>query len=172
MTSGAPAADDGRLHLHEVIVRPEWIDYNGHMTEYRYLEVLADTTDAFLPLIGAGAEYASSGQSFFAVESHIRHFGQARAGDRLAISTQLLHHDPKRLHLFHEMRHADDGSLIATGEHMLLHVDIAVGRAVPAGAEILERLDRIAAAQGELPWPESAGRAVGGGGPVAPTQNL
>jgi carnitine 3-dehydrogenase len=172
VTRAAPAADDGRLYLHEVSVAPEWIDYNGHMTEYRYLEVLADTTDAFLPLIGAGAEYAASGRSFFAVESHIRHFSQARSGERLTVSTQLLHHDPKRLHLFHEMRHADDGSLIATGEHMLLHVDIAVGRAVPAGADILGRLDRIAAAQSELPWPESAGRAVGGRGPTAPTQDL
>src|SRR5690348_11735136 len=39
---------DGRLRLHEVLVEPAWIDYNGHMTEYRYLEVMADTTDAFL----------------------------------------------------------------------------------------------------------------------------
>jgi carnitine 3-dehydrogenase len=172
MTPETPAAGDGRLHLHEVIVVPEWIDYNGHMTEFRYLEVLADTTDAFLPLIGAGAEYAASGRSFFAVESHIRHFGQARTGERLAVSTQLLHHDPKRLHLFHEMRHADDRSLVATGEHMLLHVDIALGRAVPAGADVLGHLDRIAAAQRELPWPESAGRAVGRPGPAAPTRNL
>jgi len=36
------------------------------------------------------------------------------------------------------------------------------GRAVPAGAEVLQRLDRIAAAQRELPWPESAGRGIGG----------
>ena len=43
------APGDGRLYLHEVIVAPEWIDYNGHMTEFRYLEVLADTTDVFLP---------------------------------------------------------------------------------------------------------------------------
>src|ERR1700727_1661748 len=41
---GIAAAPDGRLDLREVIVSPEWIDYNGHMTEYRYLEVFADTT--------------------------------------------------------------------------------------------------------------------------------
>ena len=81
---------DGLLHLHEVIVAPEWIDYNGHMTEYRYLQVLADTTDVFLPLIGAGGDYAASGSSFYTVETHIRHLGEARAGDRLTVSTQLL----------------------------------------------------------------------------------
>jgi carnitine 3-dehydrogenase len=158
---GLATTGDGLLHLHELIVAPEWIDYNGHMTEFRYLEVLADTTDLFLPLIGASTDYAASGNSFFTVETHIRHLGQAHAGDRLAVSTQLLHHDAKRLHLFHQIRHAEDGSLVTTGEHMLLHVDIAAGRAVPAGADVLATLDRIAAAQAGLSVPEGAGRAIG-----------
>jgi carnitine 3-dehydrogenase len=155
-------ARDRRLHLHEVVVAPDWIDYNGHMTEYRYLEALADTTDVFLPLIGAGDDYAGSGSSYYTVETHIRHLGEARAGDRLAVSTQLLHHDAKRLHLFHEIRRAGDGSPVATGEHMLLHVNMVAGRTVPAGAEVLAALDRIAASQRELPRPDGAGRAIAG----------
>src|ERR1700727_2362649 len=114
----------GGVGMHEVVVAPEWIDYNGHMTEHRYLEVFADTTDVFLPLIGAGGDYAASGSSYYTVETHIRHLGEAHAGDRLTVSTQLLGHDPKRLHLFHEIRRDDDGSPVATGEHMLLHVDM------------------------------------------------
>ena len=158
----------GLLHLYEVIVAPEWIDYNGHMTEHRYLEVLANTTDMFLPLIGAGGDYAASGRSFYTVETHIRHLGEARVGDRLTVSTQLLHHDPKRLHVFHEIRRADDGAPVATGEHMLLHVDMAAGRAVPAGAEVLAALDRIAAAQAGLPVPAGTGRAIGAAAAPAP----
>ncbi len=168
------AADDGPVavgdrlaRLYELIVSPEWIDYNGHMTEYRYLEVLADTTDRFLPLIGAGGDYTASGNSFYTVETHIRHLGEAHAGDRLTVATQLLHHDPKRVRLFHEIRRAEDGAVVATGEHMLLHVDMAAGRAVPAGSDLLGRLDRIAAAQRTLPWPESAGRGIGGPRPAA-----
>jgi carnitine 3-dehydrogenase len=170
---GVTAGGDGLLHLHEAIVAPDWIDYNGHMTEHRYLQVLADATDRFLPMIGAGGDYAASGSSFYTVETHIRHLGEAHAGDRLAVSTRLLGHDPKRLHLFHEIRRADDGSPVATGEHMLLHVDMGAGRAVPAGAEVVAALDRIAASQRELPWPESAGRAIGSGRvSAAPAQNL
>ncbi len=30
-------------------VRPEWIDYNGHMTESRYLQVFGDAMDALYP---------------------------------------------------------------------------------------------------------------------------
>jgi carnitine 3-dehydrogenase len=158
---GLRASSDRLLQLHEVIVAPDWIDYNGHMTEYRYLQVLADTTDVFLPLIGAGGDYAALGSSYYTVETHIRHLGEAHAGDRLAVSTQLLGHDPKRLHLFHRIRRADDGSPVATGEHMMLHVEMAASRAVAAATQVLDALDRIAASQRELPRPDGAGRAIG-----------
>ena len=159
---------DAPLALHEAVVSPEWIDYNGHMTEYRYLEVLADTTDRFLPLIGAGADYAASGRSYYTVETHIRHLGEAHAGDRLAVTTQLLGHDAKRVHLFHELRRADDGTRVATGEHMLLHVDATAGRAVAADAEVVAALERIAVAQAGLPLPNGAGRSIGAGPAPAP----
>jgi carnitine 3-dehydrogenase len=163
LAPGAPLA------LHEAVVAPEWIDYNGHMTEHRYLQVLADTTDRFLPLIGADADYVAAGRSYFTVETHIRHLGEARAGDRLLVTTRLLGHDAKRLHLFHEIRRADDGAPVATGEHMLLHVDTAAGRAVAAAPEVLAALARIAAAQAGLALPDGAGRAIGTPAPASVT---
>jgi carnitine 3-dehydrogenase len=155
--------EDGRLRLHEVHVAPDWIDYNGHMTESRYLQVLADATDAFLRRIGVLGPYIDSGRSYYTVETHIRHLGEARAGDRLVVATRLLGHDPKRLHLFHELMRADDGTVIATGEHMLLHVDRTEGKTVPAGAEVLTELNEIFDLHRDLPWPE------GGGNQIRPT---
>lgn len=158
---GADAAD-GVLRLHEAIVAPEWIDYNGHMTEYRYLQLLADTTDAFLARIGVDGDYVAAGHSYFTVESHLRHTGEAHAGDRLYVTTRLLGHDAKRLHLFHELHRSDDETLVATGEHMLVHVDAAAGRSAPAGANVLAELGRIAERQHDLPVPEAAGRRIEG----------
>ena len=40
------------LRLHETRVQPEWVDYNGHMTESRYLQVFGDSSDAFFRYIG------------------------------------------------------------------------------------------------------------------------
>ena len=131
------------------------------MTEYRYLEVMADTTDAFLREIGVVGPYIDAGRSYYTVETHIRHLGEAHGGDRLYVATRLLGHDEKRLHLFHELRRDEDDELIATGEHMLLHVDRAAGTTTPAGPEILAALEQIAAAQRELP------AARGGGQPGA-----
>ncbi len=155
-----PPLADGRLRLHEVLVAPAWIDYNGHMTESRYLEVLADSTDVFLRQIGIVGSYIDAGRSYYTVETHIRHLGEAHAGDRLYVASRLLGHDEKRLHLFHELLRAEDDAPVATGEHMLLHVDRDAGATVPAGAEILAALDEIAEAQRELPRPEAAGGRI------------
>ncbi|HTU98338.1 MAG TPA: carnitine 3-dehydrogenase [Solirubrobacteraceae bacterium] len=160
--SGRPALPDGRLRLHEVLVTPDWIDYNGHMTEYRYLEVMADTTDAFLRAIGIVGPYIDAGHSYYTVETHIRHLGEAHGGDRISVTTRLLGHDAKRLHLFHELWRDGDDGLIATGEHILLHVDRDAGKTTPAAPEILAALGEIAGAQRELPWPEGAGNSVRG----------
>ena len=103
------------------------------------------------------------GGSYYTVETHLSHLGQARAEERLHTTTQLLGHDEKRLHVFHSLYRTDDGALLATAEQMLLHVDTAAERVAPAPPELLERLARIAAAHAALPRPERAGRSIGSG---------
>jgi carnitine 3-dehydrogenase len=164
----APGSDaftnpPGPLRLHETIVIPEWIDYNGHMTEYRYLEVLADGTDALLRHIGIDAAYVEGGHSYYTVETHLRHIDEAHAGDRLCVSTQLLGYDEKRLHLFHELHRADEElTLLATSEHMLLHVNREAGVTAVARPAVLDALRQIAEAQRGLDRPEAAGSQIGG----------
>jgi len=72
---------------------PEWVDYNGHMTEFRYLHVFGDATDAFLTHIGMDSEYMAKDRSIYTVESHIRHIQEVAAGKPLALETQLLGYD-------------------------------------------------------------------------------
>ena len=50
----AAVADAAPLRLREGGVPEAWIDYNGHMTESRYLQVFGDTTDALLALSARG----------------------------------------------------------------------------------------------------------------------
>jgi carnitine 3-dehydrogenase len=153
-----PAPDDeAPLRLHSAVVAPEWIDYNGHAHESRYLQVFGDTTDALLRLIGLDL---GAGGSYFTVETHMSHLGQARAEERLHTTTQLLGHDEKRLHVFHSLYRTGDGALLATAEQMLLHVDTRAERAAPAAPELLARIERIAQAHAELPRPDRAGRAI------------
>ena len=146
------------LVLHRARVGGDWTDYNGHMTEFRYLQVLGDAPDAFMIHVGLDAAYRAGGFSAYTVETHIRHRAEAKAGDALHIETRLLGHDAKRFRLHHSIRTAD-GVEVATGEHMLLHVDTGAGRASPMPDRLIAALDAVAA-QEDRPHPDHAGAGI------------
>ncbi len=156
--TASEADADGRP-VHRAEVLPEWVDYNGHAHESRYLQVFGDATDGLLRRLGVDAGYLAGGRSFYTVETHLSHLREASAGDRLEVSTQVLDADGKRLHVFHEMRR--DGEVVATAEQMLLHVDTEAGRTVESSGEVAERVQELARAHAGLPRPQRAGRAVG-----------
>ncbi|MBX5223301.1 carnitine 3-dehydrogenase [Rhizobium sp. NLR8a] len=160
--SAAASFDPSKpLRLVETKVSPAWVDYNGHMTEHRYLQVFGDTSDALLRLVGVDLGYVEAGHSYYTVESHIRHLGEAKLGQAIHSTCQVLAADDKRLHVFHTLYDTASGEALATAEHMLLHVDSKAGRAVPAPAAVLDKIKAIAAAHSELTLPEGAGRHVG-----------
>jgi carnitine 3-dehydrogenase len=156
----APAAVDdeaGGLRSRATVVPPEWIDYNGHVHESRYLQAVGDATDGLLRWLGLPLD---GSDSFYTVETHLSHLGQARAGDRIHVTTQVLGHDEKRLHVFHSVVRTDDDAPLATAEQMLLHVDATTGRAAPAAPDLRAAVARVAAAHAPLPRPDGAGRAI------------
>jgi carnitine 3-dehydrogenase len=159
--AGEAASDAAGRPLHRARVLPEWVDYNGHAHESRYLQVFGDATDGVLARIGVDEAYLDAGRSYYTVETHLSHLDEASAGDELEVATQLLAADDKRLHLFHEMRR--NGTVVATAEQMLLHVDTAAGRTTPAEGRVRRRVAELAARHATLPRPERAGRAIGTG---------
>ncbi|MCV2879530.1 carnitine 3-dehydrogenase [Sedimentimonas flavescens] len=152
------AATGYPLRIYDVTVPGGWVDYNGHMTEFRYLQVCGDATDAFLIHIGLDAGYRAKGCSAYTVETHIRHIAEVKAGERLSVETRLLGHDAKRFRLHHAILR-EDGSIAATGEHMLLHVDTAASRATPMGEALIAALDAVAAQESEA-HPPHAGAGI------------
>jgi carnitine 3-dehydrogenase len=134
----------------------DWTDYNGHMNEARYVQAFSEATDRFMEIIGADAAYVANGGSYFTVESHIRYLAEANAGDLITITTQCLDGAGKKLHLFHNMHRGD--TLLATGEHMLLHVSLQTRRTAPPQSPVAETLARIARVHAALPAPEGSGK--------------
>jgi len=90
----------------------------------------------------------------------LRHLGQARLGEAVSVTTQVLGADTKRLHIFHVMTGAD-GTVIATAEHMLVHVDAAAERAAPMAPTVAEAVAALAKAHAGLERPAAAGRSIG-----------
>ena len=159
---GARAADlpaDAPVLTARRTVPLDWTDYNGHMTESRYLQAFADATDRFMEIIGCDAAYISSGGSYFTAETHIRHLDEVHAGAVIEITTQVIRGEGKKMHLFHEMREGD--RLLATGEHFLLHVSLETRKPAPPSPEIEAALVRFAEGHAALPRPDGLGRAIG-----------
>ncbi|MFK7751161.1 MAG: carnitine 3-dehydrogenase [Sedimentitalea sp.] len=136
----------------------DWTDYNNHMTESRYLDAFAQSTDRFMEMMGCDSDYIASGGSYFTAETHIRHLDEVRAGARIEVRTQMLLGAGKKLHLFHAMYEGD--RLLATGEHFLLHVSLESRKPCAPSPEIEAALAKVSAAHAQLPYPEGAGAAI------------
>ena len=142
-------------------VLPSWIDYNGHMTESRYLFAASEVSDAFLRHIGSDLDYVATGFSYYTAETHILNRAEAKLGDALTGTLQVLAADEKRLHVLISIRTGERE--VAMVEQMLLHVDMGSGKVMPAPKAILDRLLPIAMAHVDLMRPDGVGRHVGQG---------
>ncbi|MDC1026208.1 carnitine 3-dehydrogenase [Candidatus Thioglobus sp.] len=141
-------------------VPKEWADYNGHMTEARYLECFSEATTEMMSIIGADEEYILNIGSYFTVETHIRHLDEVQIGESIKAKTQVIFGENKKLHLFHWLNH-EDGRLLATAEHMLIHVDLKTRGASMPNDLVLKRMGLVYEAHKKLPKPEGINRAVG-----------
>jgi acyl-CoA thioester hydrolase len=149
------------LVLHREVVRPDWIDYNGHMNVAYYLLAFDGAADAFLDAVSIDEAYRqATGHTTFAAECHVTYQREVVSGDPLRFTAQLIGFDEKRIHLFLSMYHAEQGFLAATSEWLILHVDLSQRRVAPMPQAILDRLAEVYSAHERLPRPPEVGRAV------------
>ena len=154
-TTGRP------MRLVSTAVRPEWVDYNGHMSDFRYGQLFGDSMDVLYREVGVDEAYRRSHRMFYTVESHVTHVAEIKVSEPFLVTTQILGVDEKRLRVFHRLHRRRDGRLIACGEQMHLHVDTAATRAVAMEPAVRAGLERIRAAHAALPAPAEAGRHIG-----------
>jgi acyl-CoA thioester hydrolase len=152
---------DAPLALYQATVPADWLDYNGHMSEWCYLLLVGDAADAFFRYIGIDETYRATGQSLYTAETHLHHLRETGAGDLLAVPLQLLDVGPKSLHIFHTVRDAVTQEVVATAEQLLVHVDMASGRVVPMPEDLRGRLEAIRTAHAALPVPTAVGHVMG-----------
>lgn len=160
-TTTADAVDYSQpIKTGERTVPTDWTDYNNHMNESRYLQASSEASDAFMHIIGVDAAYIEAGGSYFTVETHIRHLDEVKSQEPIVVTTQVLGGSGKKMHLFNRILHAD-GRLLATVEHMLIHVSLQTRSSSLPSEAVAAKLAEIAALHAQLPMPEGAGRAIG-----------
>jgi acyl-CoA thioester hydrolase len=145
----------------EGVVRPEWIDINGHMNVAYYVLAFDQAVDNLWAQFGITDEYIRSGAgTTFAVECHVTYQRELREGDPYEVTSQILAYDDKRIHQFQRMYHAGERFLSATAEWMNLHVDLRSRRVCPWPDSVLEALSKRAQRQAAGSFPEEAGKRM------------
>jgi acyl-CoA thioester hydrolase len=143
------------------VVRPEWIDSNGHMNLAYYVVVFDLGTDRLYDALGIGNAYReATGNSCFTAETHTLYEREVKVGEKLRVATTLLGADTKRLHYFHEMFRAEDGHRVAAQQLLALHIDMRVRRVAPFPPDRVAAIDAALCEQGNRPLPSGVGRRI------------
>lgn len=144
-------------------IRPEWIDYNGHLRDAYYAVILSDVTDGFMDAIGIDAAYrAATHNTLYTLELHLHYLLEVKETDEVRTDMRVIAHDKKRIHASFEMFVARHATPVCTAEAMLLHVHQGetVGSA-PFPPEVMAKLAEWQQISDALPATEPGSRAMG-----------
>jgi len=148
--------------LSDQSIRPEWIDYNGHLNMAYYMVLFDQCVDAAFEEFGLGPHYAQEKQaSYYTLEVHVTYLQEVHLADKVDVSLQILDYDAKRTHYFQEMRHGEKGFLAATMECICMHVDLATKRSSPFPDDVLARIGVMHDRHKHLPVPPQVGHVIG-----------
>ncbi len=149
---------NAELNGYESVVKPEWIDHNGHMNVGYFVVAFDEATDAVYETWGIGMNYPErSGCSVFTIGVNVDYHAELFEGEPLRIETLLVDHDEKRIHYFHRMFNADTGKLAATNECLCMNVNLESRRSSAFPPDVLDRLSQ---AQLTDEAPEGFGRKL------------
>jgi len=142
-------------------VKPEWIDYNGHLNMAFYSVLFDQSVDQVWDTFGIGPDYLRDrNMTTYLAEFHIRYLRELHEGDAVTATFQLLDHDEKRIHAYAELHHSE-GWVAATGESLHLSIDQTGPRVAPFPDDVAAKISALAKAHALLPTPDAAGRRIG-----------
>jgi acyl-CoA thioester hydrolase len=119
------------------------IDYNGHMNDAAYAQVLTDANEMFLDALGLSATYRErTGCSMYTVEITIKFLHEVNADDTISAESRVASADAKRLRVHTTLKVGDVD--VATGDSLYLHVDTVSGRVAHFPADRSAVLDGAA----------------------------
>lgn len=121
------------IRIFETPIRPEWIDYNGHLRDAYYAVIFSEAIDALMDRVGMDASYRQrTGGTLYTVEMHLHYLHEVKQADTALVTLRILGTDSKRIHIALELLRAGNPDVAAGAEVMLLHVRQHAGRVATA----------------------------------------
>ncbi len=149
--------------LSNQVVKPEWIDYNGHMNVAYYTLAFDIVMDEMLTNhLGIDHSFVKQAEMGpFALQSNFTYLTEMHQGDTFYGCARILDYDPKKMHLFATLHHSKDDVLSATWEGLSINVDHNTRSSVPYPADVLQNIQHFHDAMKDLPIPEQVGKNIG-----------
>ncbi|SDC21293.1 acyl-CoA thioester hydrolase [Pelagirhabdus alkalitolerans] len=150
-----------KLTTYHTHVKPEEVDYNGHMNDAVYAAVFSEAVDDLMSQIGLTKDFIrAESHTLYTLETHLCYLKEAHQGEALTVRVKLIDYDKKRLHVLFIMTNQKD-ERIATSEQMLMGIDQTIGRPAPFLPTIREAIDAIWHEQPSGVGCEQVGRTIG-----------
>jgi len=145
-----------------VKIKPEWIDHNGHLNVAYFVMAFDYATEAAFEEWGIGFEYKEqSGCSVYILGMNVDYIQEVHVDEEVAITTQMLDCDHKRVHYFHTMQHAGSGEVVATNECLAMNISMEEKRSVSFPEGVQQSLAAVLAQHAGMKRPDKAGRQLG-----------
>ncbi len=148
------------------IVRPEWVDRNGHFNAGFYMVAFDNAITPWFEV--ARVDMSQGGartHGTFTAESHALYLSELEPDEPFVVTAQLLAFTDKKIHTFLRMHRApgDDqrGEMVATNEVLSLYVDLVQRRPATMPAETQAFLRTLCEEHWALGWPPQCGRTMG-----------
>ena len=94
------------------------------------------------------------------METHITYQRELSVNEEVAVTTQLLGFDDKRIHYFHRMWHVAKNAQMATLEQLAVHVDLTARKVEPMPEESQRLLREMWETHKDLPAPKEMGSVM------------
>lgn len=161
--SGHDGPYDAPIRIAELVVTPDWIDFNGHMNAAYYGLTFQQEAEKFLERdVGFGVSFAQAeGAGPFVLQNHLHYIGELVEGEPFYITMRLIDHDAKRMHMFFEMISDRSGKLCASAEYLNMNVNLATRRPSEFPDWLKRRLSSMQASHDQLERPKQVGAPLG-----------
>src|SRR5262245_53657485 len=126
--------------IHRGTVKPDWVDYNGHMGDFAYTIVFSQALDAFMEAIGLDAtRRRETGCTLRESELRIAFLREFHEGQAYEVRLRVLDRQPQSLRLFGQMIDAESGLDAALADQLLIYVN-KKGRGLGEACDIPEAI--------------------------------
>ena len=107
-------------------IKPDWVDYNGHMGDYAYTIVFTEAVDAFMNEAGLDAGHRhATGCTLRMSALRIAFLRELHEGDSFDVRLRIVERQAQSLRLFGQMIDAGSGQDAALSDLVLIYAPAA-----------------------------------------------